>query len=156
MPKRSERVTVGWREWVSLPELRVPAVKAKVDTGARTSAIHAHGVREFQRRDTRWLRFRLYPLQNSKTVEIVCEAPILDERTVTDSGGHREKRFVISTSLRIGDTEFPIEMTVTRRDNMRFRMLLGRTAVAKRFVVDPGRSFLMGRQLARAYEGRKQ
>ena len=155
MAKKSEKQTLGWREWVALPDLGVPAIKAKVDTGARTSAIHAHGVREFERQGERWLRFRLYPLQN-KTVEKVCEARLVDERSVTDSGGHREVRFVISTTLKIAAAEVPIEMTVTRRDDMRFRMLLGRTAMARRYVVDPGRSFVLGRSLAKSYEGEER
>ena len=152
MPKRFERPPLGWREWIALPGLGVPALKAKVDTGARTSAIHAHDVRRFQRKGALWLRFEVYPLQGKSTPEIVCEAPVVDERTVTDSGGHREKRFVIETDFRLGDQQYPIEMTVTRRDTMLFRMLLGRTAIAKRFVVDPGRSFVLGRDLARVYK----
>lgn len=144
MRKKSSPITIGWREWVSLPDLGVSAIKAKIDTGARTSAIHAYRVQEFQRDGERWLKFRLHPVQQRRLPEIQCEAQLVDRRTVTDSGGKPEERFVISTTLRIGEIEREIEMTLTRRDNMRFRMLLGRTAISKGFLVSPGRSFLTG------------
>ena len=147
------RRVLGWREWVALPELGIPAIKAKLDTGARTSAIHAHNVRIFRRRGAEWVRFRVYPLQGRQVPEISCEAPVSDERTITDSGGHREKRIVIRTVLLVGDIRQAIEMTITRRDTMRFRMLLGRTAMAGLFAVDPQASFKLGRGLRQAYRG---
>lgn len=156
MRKKSERLTIGWREWVALPDLGVEAVKAKIDTGARTSAIHAYKLAAFEREGRRWIRFRLHPVQRHRIPEILCETPVLDERVVTDSGGSAEKRYVIETTLRIGSVERGIEMTLTRRDNMQFRMLLGRTAISKGFLVSPGQSFLMGRELANVYEGRSE
>ena len=148
---QSRLLEIGWREWVALPGLGLPAVKAKVDTGARTSALHAHDVRIFRRKGERWVRFNVWPLQRSKDHEITCEAPIVDERAVSDSGGHREKRIVIVTDLELGEMRYPIEMTITRRDTMLFRMLLGRTAMEGRVLVNPAASFLTGRQLARTY-----
>ncbi len=145
---------VGWREWVALPDLGLPSIKAKVDTGARTSALHAHNVRIFRRKGVRWVRFNVWPLQKAKEPEIICEAPIVGERTVSDSGGHRESRIVIVTDLLLGEMRYPIEMTITRRDTMLFRMLLGRTAMKGRLLVNPGASFLTGRSLAAAYDPR--
>ena len=144
-----EPITVGWREWVALPDLDLPAVKAKVDTGARTSAIHAFGIRVSGPADARWVEFSIQPLQRNDQLTRICRAPLVDQRQVTDSGGHVEQRYVIATTLELGGTARAIEMTLTERPNMLFRMLLGRTALRGRYIVDPGRSFLCGRLAAR-------
>jgi hypothetical protein len=137
-------LTIGWREWLALPELRIPAIKAKIDTGARTSALHAFFVEPFERDGMQMVRFGVHPLQKRLDLEIVCEAPVKDYRSVSDSGGHREMRYVIETEVVLGDRKKCIEMTLTNRDNMRFRMLLGRTAMAG-MSVSPDKSYLTGR-----------
>lgn len=136
---------VGWREWVSLPDLGLAWVKAKVDTGARTSALHAFSLEEFRRDSKQWVRFVMHPLQKCQVPEFICEAIVKDVRDVTDSGGHCEKRYVIETSLCLGERTWPIEMTLTNRETMKFRMLLGRTAMANRLVVDPELSYCFNR-----------
>lgn len=142
----NELITVGWREWVLLPNLGLPWIKAKIDTGAKTSCLHASYVTQFTKNDELWVRFGMHPNQDETETIVHCESKVLDERTVTDSGGHSEKRFVIATQFIIGEQEAPIELTLTNRDNMRYRMLLGRRAMEKRLIVNPSESYLLGSQ----------
>lgn len=141
-----EKSILGWREWIGLPELGVEWIKVKVDTGARTSALHVFGIEELREEDDGvLLRIRIHPKQRSVAEEIVTEVLAHDQRPVTSSGGHRQHRYVIETPVRIGDREFPIEVTLTNRDTMGFRMLLGRTALRQGYLVNPGSSFLTGK-----------
>jgi hypothetical protein len=138
----ADRITLGWREFVALPELGLNRIKAKVDTGARTSALHAFELHTFDRDGRSWVSFRIHPRQYRTDIEVECQAEVKDQRVVTDSGGHQEVRYVIETPVRLLGEEWPIELTLTARDDMRFRMLLGRTGIRDRAIVDPGRSYL--------------
>jgi hypothetical protein len=144
--ENKEMLTFGWREWVALPDLGIPAIKAKVDTGARTSALHAFNLRPFVENGKQRIEFSVHPKQRDAETVIVCQSDVLDQRVVSDSGGHREERFVILTMLFIGGRKWPIEMTLTARDNMKFRMLLGRTAIENRALVDASSSYLVGKK----------
>lgn len=139
--------TIGWREWIKLPELNIPLIKAKIDTGAKTSALHAFKLRYFSENGVAKIRFFLHPLQRRSRPVIECIAPLKDMRWVTDSGGHREERPVIETLVRMGELEWPIEITLTSRDDMRFRMLLGRTALkSQSLLINPAGSYLLGKK----------
>lgn len=138
---------IGWREWVTLPALLSVPLKAKIDTGARTSAVHAFNIRRFDGNGRPRVEFFLHPLQRKRTPEIRCEADIHDERVITSSSGHRDRRIVILAEVALGEVRWPIELTLADRDQMGFRMLLGREALRGRFLVDPGRSFLQSRTL---------
>lgn len=137
---------IGWREWVALPTAGVRYIKVKVDTGARTSALHAFDVETVRRRGIDCVRFSIHPLQRSDAREVEVVAELIDERYVKNSGGLRELRPVVRLEVELLDVRWPVEVTLTNRDQMGFRMLLGRQAVRNRFLVDPGRSFLGGRR----------
>jgi hypothetical protein len=141
----SDKITVGWREWLSLPELGLENIKAKIDTGARTSALHAFKVEEYHEDGVDMVHFLMHPVQKNMDIIKDCRAKVIDKRWVSDSGGHREKRFVIKTMLVLGKFSWPVEMTLTNRDSMKFRMLLGRTAM-KDIIVDPSASYLFGKK----------
>ena len=143
---------IGWKEWIELPDLGIPAVKAKIDTGARTSALHVFDLQEFVVADRQMVRFGIHPLQRRKDILRFCESPVLERRRVKDSGGHIEKRYVIRTTAVMGAVSWPIDITLTNRDLMLFRMLLGRKAIENRFLLNPARSYLTGRSLAKAYK----
>lgn len=134
---------VGWREWGQFPEIDNERIKIKVDTGAKTSCLHAFKIKPFQKQQQQWIRVWLHPDQDSDR-EVVCEFPVFDRRRVSDSGGHITNRYVIKTPVKIGDTQFDVELTLTNRDNMKFRMLLGRRALEGRFLVDSAASYLLG------------
>ena len=136
---------IGWREWVALPDLGVPRMKVKVDTGARSSAVHAFGVEYFERDGSDWVRFELHPRQKSEKHVVSAEAELLDRRPVRSSNGKEEVRPVIVTHAVLLGRRFPIELTLTNRDAMGFRMLLGREAVRRRFLIDPGLSYAGGK-----------
>jgi hypothetical protein len=145
---RKGRKVIGWREWVALPDLGVAAIKAKVDTGARTSSLHAFAVEEFRAKGRDMVRFEIHPRQRSRRGTVTVEAEVLDVRSVKSSTGHRQRRLVIETDVVLLGERWPIEITLASRDAMGFRMLLGRQALRGRFQVDPGRSFL-GRSRSR-------
>jgi hypothetical protein len=138
-------LTLGWREWAALPDLGLPAIKVKVDSGAKTSALHAFYTEKYVLDSVDMVRFLIHPIQRNYDFQLECHAPVIDFREVSDSGGHKEMRYVIETNIVIGTRSWPIELTLTNRDTMRFRMLLGRRAMEARAVIDPGASYLNGR-----------
>lgn len=148
----SDRVVLGWREWMGLPDLAIGRIKAKVDTGARTSCLHTFRTETYEAGGERRVRFWVHPEQYNLHKVVACDAAVLDERDVTDSGGHRERRLVILTRITLGATTWPVEMTLTNRDSMRFRMLLGRTAMAGRCLVLPESSYIAGEPAIRTPE----
>jgi hypothetical protein len=146
MASESNIRVIGWREWVSLPDLGIDRIKAKIDTGARTSALHAWDVKQFERDGVIWVRFKVHPLQRSTKSAIEVEAPVLEFRHVKSSTGHSTHRPVIRTALVLFGERRNIDLTLAARDQMGFRMLLGREALRRKFLVDPSRSYLAGRR----------
>ncbi len=132
---------LGWEEWVSLPGLSLPAIKAKVDTGARTSALHAVAIEPFGTDEKPQVRFIMHPDPSNPTVEVICSAKVLDRRSVTSSNGSTELRYIIAADLSVGDKKWPIEISLTNRETMGYRMLLGRSALSEDVTVTPTLSF---------------
>lgn len=138
--RRSQRIPIGWREWVAFPEFGVPAIEAKIDTGARTSALHAHRLRVVRKGKLELARFEIHPKAGSPRPAFKVEAEVIDWRQIRSSNGQIQNRPVILTEVMLGTERWEIEVTLTSRDAMGFRLLLGRTAIAGRFVVDVARS----------------
>ena len=132
---------LGWQEWVALPDLGLPALKAKIDTGARTSALHTHQIEPYGSAEQPMVRFTVRPDPDREDLQIEARAAIIDQREVTSSNGERELRFVIETRLSLGAWEWPIEITLTNRERMAYRMLLGRQAIRPNVLVDPDAKF---------------
>lgn len=141
---------LGWREWISLPDLGISGIKAKIDTGARSSSLHAIDIQTTTVDGEQWVEFKVQPRQHQTDASLHCRAPIKDYRQVTDSGGHRSMRYVIETTIHIGSEQFTAEVTLADRSQMMFRMLLGRTAMKNRYTVDPGRSYCASQKPPRA------
>lgn len=135
----------GWREWVSLPGIGVPWIKAKIDTGAQTSALHADDITEFTREGEDWVRFTVHPWQVGTSDAVTVELPVHDRRSVRSSSGHSQHRLVVMVDLVLVGREIPVEVTLTDRDEMVFRMLIGREALRQGYVVDSGASYEGGR-----------
>lgn len=150
-PTRPHFDIIGWREWLSIPELGIPRIKAKVDTGARTSCLHTCGLETYESRagEAR-VRFTVHPLQKKTDYSVECDCPLLRQHEVKDSGGHVEMRPFISVPITLGALTWEVEFSLTNRDNMKFRMLLGRTAMKGRFLVNPALSYQFGKSHAHA------
>ncbi|WP_434287572.1 30S ribosomal protein S6--L-glutamate ligase [Celeribacter sp. SCSIO 80788] len=136
---------LGWEEWASLPALGLPALKIKVDTGAKTSALHAFDIEPFGKADAPKVRFNIHPVPGREDITISCSADVVDRREVTSSNGETELRYVISSEIAMGDRLWPIEITLTNRTNMAYRMLLGRQAIRDDMIVQPSESFCQPR-----------
>lgn len=143
---KTDSKIIGWREWVSLPDLDLVAIKGKIDTGAKTSSLHAFDIEIETKGAKSYVLFKIHPLQNDLSVVVNCRALLVDRRVVSDSGGHKEERYVIRTTLLLAGMKKRIELTLTNRESMKYRMLIGRAAL-KHFYIDPTQSYLSGKSL---------
>jgi ribosomal protein S6--L-glutamate ligase len=139
------KVLIGWQEWCALPKLHLPAIKAKIDSGAKTSALYASALHPFHHDGALFVQFLVHPLQRTQRFETVCTALVTDQRTVMNSGGHKELRYVITTTIALGQMTWEIDITLTNRDPMTFRMLLGRDALKGHSMIDPGKILYQGK-----------
>ncbi len=140
----TDKIIVGSEEWCTFKTLGIGAIKARVDSGAKTSSIHAFNIQVFKRDNNPWVSFEVHPLQQNRTTTIRCEAPVVDRRNVKSSSGETEKRYVIRALMKLGEFDWDVELTLSNRDTMGYRMLLGREAMHNRMLVDPSASFLLG------------
>lgn len=143
VPKRKKTLeTIGWREWVSLPDLGIREIKAKVDTGADNASLHAFDLERFEANGTSMVRFTIHPHQRKRRPSIECVAEVVGDRKVKNPGGRLELRPVIRTTLVVAGKKLEALVNLTTRDEMTFRMLLGRRTIRRSFLVDPGRSYI--------------
>lgn len=142
---RAARQLLGWREWLALPDLGIRAIRAKLDSGARSSSLHVDEIEAFSHEGLEWVRFTVGTGAHDQQL-IQAQVRVHDRRPVTDSGGHTTERIFIRTAVRLSGAQFECEINLTSRRNMLFPMLLGRTALARRFLIHPGRSFILGKQ----------
>lgn len=143
--KINKVLLIGWREWCALPQLNIPAIKAKIDTGARTSALHAFNIRLHTQKDRQYVLFSVYPIQGNKNIAVDCESLLIDQRDIMSSNGHKEHRYIILTQITLGNQTREIELSLSDRDPLKFRMLLGREALKNWALVDTTHSFFQGR-----------
>jgi ribosomal protein S6--L-glutamate ligase len=159
MKETKAKITIGCEEWCAFPDLGIPAIKARVDSGAKTSSIHAFNIQKFRRKGESWVSFEVHPLQNNRRAVIRCEKPIVDKRVVKSSSGISETRYVVIATLKIGPQVWDVELTLANRDSMGYRMLLGREAMGGRMVVDPALNFCLGKVVSgtlQEYYGKRE
>ena len=139
-----EKVIIGCEEWLSIKDLNIPIIKARVDSGAKTSSLHAYNINQFQENGKNYVRFDIHPIQNDRTTIQNCRGLVVDKRNVKSSSGNKEQRIVIKTPITLGGETWEIEVTLTNRDSMGYRMLIGRQAMTNRVLIDPDSSFCLG------------
>lgn len=145
--KLVKKQIIGWREWVTFPDLGISRVKAKIDTGARSSALHAYEIETYKTRTGKTrVKFMVHPIQKNNKIIVHCHADLIGQRIIKSSSGQKELRTTVLTTLQMGAAIWPIELTLTNRDTMGFRLLIGRTAIKKRFLVDPQKSYLVNKE----------
>ena len=144
------KMLIGWQEWCALPEFDIAYIKAKIDTGAKTSSLHAFNIKEFRKNNQKYVSFEIHPIQDDNDIVIKAKAKVIDQRNVMSSNGHKELRYVITTDLILGSAIIPIELTLSNRDPLRFRMLLGRDALSISSVIDPAKKNCLGKKSRRA------
>lgn len=142
--QKKSKLIIGWREWCCLPDLGIAGINAKIDTGAKTSSLHAYKILPFSKDGELWVKFRVHPVQRHRQPEIQCQAKVEDQRDITSSNGTTETRYVIKTTMTLGAHTFATEITLSNRDEMGYRMLIGRQSLSQRFVVDPSLSYTTG------------
>lgn len=142
--KMREKKILGWREWCGFPDLGIRAIKAKLDTGARTSSLHAYNIKPVTHDGVQYVEFDIHPVQRKNLPSIPCKAPVIDERHVKSSSGVQQLRYIVEVNLNLNGEAYPIELSLTNRDEMGFRLLLGRHALKRKFIVDPAISYVLG------------
>jgi ribosomal protein S6--L-glutamate ligase len=152
MIKKESKFIIGWQELISLPDINIPAIRAKIDTGAKTSSLHAENIQYFKEEGKDYVSFRVHPIQKNRKIIVKCQALLIDKRNVKSSNGIEENRPLIKTKIKIGNHLFQIDLNLTKRDSMGFRMLLGRDAMKNRIIIDPQYKYLSGNLLSSEIE----